>query len=170
MPTKVVLDIFWKVHILHILCIIKFFSKSRKKCRWKNNKCSESPEMPTKVVFRHFWKIHILHILCIIDKFSKSRKKCRWKNKKYSESSEMPTKVVFSHFLKMHILHNLCIIIHILSFLGFFWYSLNQYLPPPKRIRIPSPLVLCPASDYTPYTIHNTQHTHHQNIGRDCSN
>ena len=63
---------------------------------------------------------------------------------------------------------------HILNFLEFFWYSLDQYLPPPKRIRIPSPLVFGPGSitHLLTHTTHTNRHqtpdtTHLQNIGRD---
>ena len=66
----------------------------------------------------------------------------------------------------MHNMHILCIIMHILNFLGFFWYSLDQYLPPPKRIRILSALVFGPGL-YTPHTT-LTDTTHLQIIGRDA--
>ena len=38
----------------------------------------------------------------------------------------------------------------------FFWYSLDQYLPPLKGIRILSALVFCPGYDNT-NTTHMTQ-------------
>ena len=67
----------------------------------------------------------------------------------------------------MHNMHILCIIMHILNFLEFFWYPLDQHLPPPKRIRILTPKCFrfrsrfYNTTHHTPHTKHHTPHTTH---------
>ena len=64
--------------------------------------------------------------------------------KKCLKSSEMHKKVVFSQLSKNAYFAYLRIIMHNFNFFVFFPYTLGQYLPPPKRIRIISAIVFGP--------------------------
>ena len=101
-----------------------------------------------QLVLVSFGKMHILHnyALYIYFEFSVTQ----WANNVHLQKNpdHLKRKFILGNMHNLHIHAELC---------TFFWYSLDQYLPPPKGIRILSALVFCLSFDNT-NTTHQTQH------------